>query len=98
VRSWLEEWGRGEGGRGGIPGGKPVAVTWINSARPMSIGWSDQRGASGPRSETPWRRRDLCRAVEGQDRMACTNDWGALEQREQVVSGLGFSHEVCTTR
>ena len=40
-------------------GGKPVAVVRMYSARLMSIYWSDQRGASGPRSETPWRRRDL---------------------------------------
>jgi len=48
-----------EGASGGIPGGKPVAVVRINSVRAMSSCWSDQRGASGAKSETPWRRRDL---------------------------------------
>ena len=93
--------GRGactEGERSGINGGKRIAVTRINSARPISPCWSVQIGASGPRSGSPWRRRDLCQADKGQVRMACSNDWGASEQREQVVSGLGFSHEVCAAR
>jgi len=42
-----------EGTSGGIPGGKPVAVVRMNSARAMSSYWSDQRGASGAKSETP---------------------------------------------
>jgi len=48
-----------EGAGGGIPGGKPVAVVRMNSARAMSSCWSDQNGASGDKSETPWRWRDL---------------------------------------
>jgi len=48
-----------EGASGGIPGGKPVAVVRMNSARAMSSCWSDQIRASGAKSETPWRRRDL---------------------------------------
>ena len=84
--------------RGSIPGGKPVAVTRVISARPMSNCWSVQIGASGPRSETTWRRQDVCRADEGQARMVCSNDWGASELQGQVVSGLGFSHEVCAAR
>ena len=48
-----------EGATGSIPGGKPVTVVRMNSARAMSSYWSDQIGASGAKSETPWRRRDL---------------------------------------
>jgi len=48
-----------EGASGGIPGGKLVAVVLMNSARAISSCWSDQTWASGARSETPWRRRDL---------------------------------------
>jgi len=98
VRSRLGKGARSEVRRGGIPIEKPVAVTRKNSARPMSICWSNQRGASGARSETLSRRQDLCRAVEGQERMACSNNWGAPKQRVQVVSGLGLSHVVCTAR
>jgi len=47
------------GGQGGIPGGNPVAVVRMNSASAMSSCWSDQTGASWPKSETPRRRRDL---------------------------------------
>jgi len=61
-----------EGASGGIPGGKPVAVVPMNSARAMSSCWSDQIGASGAKSETPCRRQDLWRAEEGHDRMACS--------------------------
>jgi len=62
-----------------------VAVVRMNSARAMSSCWSDQRGASGAKSETPWRRQDLWRADEGQDRMACTKACGASEHCGQVV-------------
>jgi len=82
-----------EGASGGIPGGKPVAVVWMNSARAMSSCWLDQIGASGTRSETPWRRRDLSRAKEGQDRIACLKDCGASEHNGQVLLASGSSHE-----
>jgi len=39
---------RREGGSGGIPGGKPVAVGRMNSASAMSSCWLDQIGAQGP--------------------------------------------------
>jgi len=48
-----------EGARGGIPGGKPVAVVGMNSASQMSSCWTHQIRASGAKSETPWRRQDL---------------------------------------
>jgi len=50
---------RWEGASWGIPGGKPEAVVRINSASAISSYWSDQIGASGAKSKTPWRRRDL---------------------------------------
>jgi len=84
---------RREGASGGIPGGKPVAVVRMNSARAISSCWSDQIGASGAKSETPWRRRDLWWAEEGQDRIACSKVCGASEHKGQDVSASGFSHE-----
>jgi len=82
-----------EGASRGIPGGKPVAVVRMNSARAMGNCWSDQIGASGAKSETLWRRRDLGRAEEGQDRMACSKVCGASEHNGQDVSASGLSHE-----
>ena len=87
-----------EGASGGIPGGKPVAVVRMNSARAMSSCWSDQIGAPGARSETPWRRWDLRRAKEGQDRMACLKVCGASEHNGQVVSASGSSPKGCAAR
>jgi len=84
---------RREGASGGIPGGTPGAVERMISASAMSSCWSDQRGASGPKSETPWRRRDLSRADEGQDRIACAKVCGASEPSGQDVSVSGLSHE-----
>jgi len=82
-----------EGASGGIPRGKPVAVVRMNSARAISSCWSDQNGASRAKSETPWRRRDLWRAEEGQDRMACSQVCGASEHKGQDVSASGSPHE-----
>ena len=82
-----------EGASRGIPEGKPVVVVQMNSARSMRSCWSDQIGASGAKSETPWRRRDLWRAEKGQDRMAGSKVWGASEHNGQDVSGSGFPHE-----
>jgi len=82
-----------EGASGGIPGGKPVAVVRMNAARAISSCWSDQIGASGAKSETPWRRRDLWRAEEGQDRMAYSKVCGASEHKGQDVSASGLSHK-----
>jgi len=39
------------------------------------------------------RRRDLWRAEEGQDRMACSKVCGASEHNRQDVSASGLSHE-----
>jgi len=82
-----------EGASGGIPGGKPVAVVRMNSASAMSSCGSDQIADSEAKSETPWRRQDLRRAEEGQDRMACSKVCGASEHNGQDVKASGFSHE-----
>ena len=82
-----------EGASRGIPGGKPVAVVRKNSARAMSSFWSDQIGASGAKSETAWRRRDLWRAEEGQDRMACSKVCGP-----QSTKGRTCRHQDCSMR
>jgi len=82
-----------EGASGGIPGGKPVVVVRMNSARAISSYWSDQTWASGARAETPCRRQDLCRADEGQDRIACSKVCGASEHCGQDKSVSGFPHE-----
>ena len=82
-----------EGASRGITGGKPVAVVRMNSARALSSCWSDQTGASAAKSETPWRRRDLWRVEEGQDRMTCSKDCGASEHKGQDVSASGSLHE-----
>jgi len=82
-----------EGESGGITGGKPVAVVRMNSASAESSCWWDQIGASGAKSETPWRRRDLWWEDEGHDRMACSKVCGAWEHNGQVVSAPGLSHE-----
>jgi len=73
------EWVWSKRASGGIPGGNPVAVVRMKSATAMSSCWSDQTGASCDKSETPWRRQDLRRADEGQDRMACAKVYGASE-------------------
>jgi len=49
--------------------------------------------ASGDRSETPWRRQDHGRAVEGHERTACLKDCGASVQWGQALLGSGLSHE-----
>jgi len=65
----------------------------MNSARAISSCWSDQIGASEAKGETPWRRRDLWRVEEGQDRMAGSKVCGASEHKGQEVSASGLSHE-----
>ena len=70
-----------------------MAVVRMNSARAMSSCWSDQTGASGAKSETPWRRWDLCQAEEGQERMACLKVSGASKQNGQDVTASGMPHE-----
>jgi len=87
-----------EGASGGIPGGKRVAAVRMNSARAMSSCWLDQIGGSGAKSETRWSRRDLWRAEEGQDRMACSKVCGASEHKGQDVSASGLPHEGWASR
>ena len=75
-----------------------MAVVRMNTANAMSSCWSDHTGASGVKSETPWRRRDLRQVEEGQDRMACSKVSGASEHKGQDVSASGSSHEGCAGR
>ena len=77
-------------------GGNPVEVTPMKLASLLSRGRDDQSegrddqsGASGPRSVTPWRRRDLLYCLEGQDRMACSKVSGSKPQRGEEVSASG---------
>jgi len=65
----------------------------MHSARGISNCWSDKIGASGDTCETTWRRRDLGRAEEMQDRIACAKVCGASEHNRQDVSASGLSHE-----
>jgi len=46
-------------GVGAFQGGNQWQWYGWNSAKPMSIGWLDQRGASEPRLEICWRRQEL---------------------------------------
>jgi len=55
----------------------------------FSSGRDEQRGASGPTSVTPWRRRDLLSCLKGQDRMPCSKASGSKPQRGQEVSASG---------
>ena len=82
-----------EGARGGIPGGKPVAVVQMNSARSISVDWSNQIEASRARVEIPWRRRDLWLVDEGQARIVCSKFCKASEQSGYVSSGSRFPQE-----
>jgi len=69
--------------------GNPVEVTPLQVARVFSRGRDVQSGASGPTSVTPWRRRNLLRWLEGQDRMACSKVSGSKLQWGQHVSASG---------
>jgi len=48
-----------EGREGNISGGWLVLVARMKAARARRSCLSDQRGESGPTSESPWRRRSL---------------------------------------
>jgi len=73
-------------------GGNPVEVTPMKVASLFSSGRDDERGASGPTSVTPWRRRGLLCCLEGQDRMACSKVSGSKPQQGQEVSASGYLH------
>ena len=70
-----------------------MAVVRMKSASAISSCWSEETGASGGRFETPWRRRDLWWADEGQDRMACSKVSGPSEHNGQDISASGLSYE-----
>jgi len=74
---------------GNIVGGNPVEVAPVKEASLCSRGRDVQRGASGPTSVTPWRRRDLGCCLEEHDRIACSKVSGSKPQRGQEVSASG---------
>jgi len=74
---------------GNIVRGSPVDVTLMKVVSLLSSGRDDQSGASGPTSETRWRRRDLACCFEGHDRMACLKVSDSKPQRGQEVSVSG---------
>ena len=73
-----------EGGEpGSMSGGKAVRVTLIKAANERRREDDDQRGASGPTEEAPWRWRARAEALAGQRRIAWQNVSGSSPQRGQ---------------
>ena len=73
-----------EGGEeGSISGGKAVPVALMKAANERRREDEDQRGASGPTEETPWRWRARAEALVGQRRIAWLNVSGSSPQRGQ---------------
>ena len=73
-----------EGGEeGSISGGKAVLVALMKAANERRREDEDQRGASGPTEETPWRWRARAEALAGQRRIAWLNVSGSSPRRGQ---------------
>ena len=73
------------GGSENISGGKAVPVALMKAASERRREDEDQRGASGPTEETPWRWRARAEALAGQRRIAWLNVSGSSPQRGQSV-------------
>ena len=74
-----------EGGSGSISGGKAVPVALMKAASERRREDEDQRGASWPTEETPWRWRARAEALAGQRRIAWLNVSGSSPQKGQSV-------------
>ena len=75
-----------EGGEeGSMSGGKAVPVALMKAASERRREVEDQRGASWPTKETPWRRRARAEALAGQRRIAWLNISGSSPQRGQSM-------------
>ena len=73
-----------EGGEeGSMSGGNAVLVALMKAANVRRREDEDQRGASGPNEETPWRWRARAEALVGQRRIAWLNFSGLSPQRRQ---------------
>ena len=59
-----------EGESGSISGGKAVPVALMKAASERRREDEEQRGASGPTEETPWRWRARAEALTWQPKMA----------------------------
>ena len=74
-----------EGGEESMSGGKAVPVALMKAASERRREDEDQRGASGPTEETPWRWQARAEALAGQRRIAWLNVSGSSPQRGQSV-------------
>ena len=66
-----------------MSGGKAVPVALMKAANEGRRQDEDQRGASGPTEERPWRWRARAEALAGQRRTARLNVSGSFPQRGQ---------------
>ena len=74
------ETGEEGGEEGSMSGGKVVPVALMKAANERRREDKDQRGASGPTEETPWRWRARAEALAGQRRTAWLNVSGSSQQ------------------
>ena len=72
-----------EGGDENMSGEKAVPVALIKAASERRREDEDQRGASRPTEETPWRWRARAEALAGQRSIAWLNVSGSSPQRGQ---------------
>ena len=76
-----------------MSGGKPVLVSdmdWPMALTRLSL---VQKGASGPREETPFSRRSRTLKRAGQVRLACSKDSDSFPQRGHDVFGFWSNQE-----
>ena len=66
-----------------MSGGKAVPVVLMKAANKRMREDEDQRGASGPTEEMPWRWRARAEALAGQRRIAWLKVSGSSPQRGQ---------------
>ena len=74
------ETGEEGGEEGSMSGGKAVPVALMKAASERTREDEDQREASGPTEETPWRWRARAEALAGQRRIAWLNVSGWSRQ------------------
>ena len=77
------ETGKEGGEEGSMSGGTVVPVPLMKAASERRREDEDQRGASGPTEETPWRWRARAQALAGQRRIAWLNVSGSSPHRGQ---------------
>ena len=79
------EKGEEEGEEGSMSGGKAVPVALMKGANERRREDEEQRGATWPTEEMPWRWRAHAEALAGQQRIAWLNVSGSSPQRGQSV-------------